>query len=87
LSRGVVTLAHPMVNLARFDLVSIRLAVACGAVGQPHRRGGRASHLALAAASRRLRELEAAHRHASLFERHSRGLQVTAAGRLFVSMA
>jgi hypothetical protein len=29
-----------MVNLARFDLVSIRLAVDGGAVGQPHRRGG-----------------------------------------------
>lgn len=69
-------------NLARFDLVSIRLAVACAQTGSLTA-AARGSHLALAAASRRLRELE----HAlgdTLFERHPRGLSTTAAGRVFV---
>lgn len=43
-------------NLARFDLVSIRLAVACAQTGSLTA-AARDSHLALAAASRR--ELEA----------------------------
>jgi DNA-binding transcriptional LysR family regulator len=43
----------------------------------------RASHLALAAASRRIRELEEA-MGCILFERHARGLLPTAAGRVFV---
>jgi DNA-binding transcriptional LysR family regulator len=71
-----------MVNLARFDFVSVRLAVACAQTGSLTG-AARASHLALAAASRRIRELEEA-MGCILFERHSRGLQVTAAGRLFV---
>jgi DNA-binding transcriptional LysR family regulator len=69
-------------NLARFDLVSIRLAVACVQTGSLTA-AARASHLALAAASRRIRELEAALGDA-LFERHARGLQPTLAGRVFV---
>jgi len=69
-------------NLARFDLVSIRLAVACAQTGSLTA-AARESHLALAAASRRIRELEDA-LGAVLFERHARGLLVTAAGRLFV---
>ncbi len=69
-------------NLARFDLVSIRLAVTAAQSGSLTAAAAEA-HLALAAASRRLRELEAA-LGTPLFERHSRGLQVTAAGRLFV---
>ena len=69
-------------NLARFDLVSIRLAVACAQTGSLTA-AARASHLALAAASRRIRELEAALGDA-LFERHARGLQPTPAGRVFV---
>ena len=69
-------------NLARFDLVSIRLAVAC-AQGGSLTAAARASHLALAAASRRIRELEDALGDA-LFERHARGLLPTAAGRVFV---
>ena len=44
-------------NLARFDLVSIRLAVACAQSGSLTA-AARDSHLALAAASRRIRELE-----------------------------
>lgn len=69
-------------NLARFDLVSIRLAVACAQTGSLTA-AARASHLALAAASRRIRELENALGEA-LFERHARGLLPTAAGRIFV---
>lgn len=69
-------------NLARFDLVSIRLAVACAQTGSLTN-AARDSHLALAAASRRLRELEDALGE-TLFERHARGLSPTAAGRVFV---
>lgn len=69
-------------NLARFDLVSIRLAVACAQTGSLTA-AARDSHLALGAAIRRIRELEAALGDA-LFERHVRGLLPTAAGRIFV---
>lgn len=69
-------------NLARFDLVSIRLAVACAQTGSLTA-AARDSHLALAVASRRLRELEIALGD-PLFERHARGLLPTAAGRVFV---
>ena len=72
----------PRYNLARFDLVSIRLAVACAQTGSLTA-AARESHLALAAASRRIRELESALEQ-PLFERHARGLTVTAAGRVFV---
>jgi DNA-binding transcriptional LysR family regulator len=73
--------AGPGYNLARFDLVSIRLAVACAQGGSLTAAAAEA-HLALAAASRRLRELEAAVGE-PLFERHARGLTPTAAGRVF----
>ena len=43
----------------------------------------REAHLALAAASRRIRELEES-LGSPLFERHARGLLPTAAGRVFV---
>ena len=69
-------------NLARFDLVSIRLAVACVQTGSLSA-AAREAHLALAAASRRIRELESA-LGSPLFERHARGLLPTAAGRVFV---
>ena len=69
-------------NLARFDVVSIRLAVACLQTGSLSS-AAREAHLALAAASRRLRELELAVGD-TLFERHARGLSPTAAGRVFV---
>lgn len=69
-------------NLARFDLVSIRLAVACAQTGSLTA-AARDSHLALAAASRRIKELESALGD-TLFERHARGLLPTAAGRVFV---
>ena len=69
-------------NLARFDLVSIRLAVACFQTGSLSA-AARDSHLALAAASRRIKELENALGDA-LFERHARGLLPTPAGRVFI---
>lgn len=69
-------------NLARFDLVSIRLAVDCARLGSLSA-AAQQSHLALAAASRRLRELEKALGDA-LFERHGRGVRPTAAGHVFV---
>lgn len=74
-------MATPL-NLARFDLVSIRLAVACAQTGSLTA-AARESHLALAAASRRIRELEDA-LGSALFERHAKGLSPTAAGRAFV---
>lgn len=69
-------------NLARFDLVSIRLAVDCAQTGSLTA-AARGAHLALGAASRRIRELEGALGD-TLFDRHARGLQPTAAGRVFV---
>lgn len=69
-------------NLARFDLVSIRLMVECAQTGSLTAAAHQA-HLALAAASRRLRELEDTIGQ-PLFERHPRGLTVTPAGRVFV---
>jgi len=69
-------------NLARFDLVSIRLAVACAQSGSLTA-AAREAHLALAAASRRIKDLEAALGE-PLFERHARGVAPTPAGRVFV---
>ena len=68
-------------NLARFDFVSIRLAVVCARVGNLTEAANEC-HLVLPAASRRLRDLERA-LGAQLFERHSRGLKPTALGRAF----
>ena len=75
----------PRYNLARFDLVSIRLVVDCVQHGSLSA-AARESHLALAAASRRIRELEDAVGE-PLFERHGRGLLPTAAGRVFARHA
>ena len=72
----------PGYNLARFDFVSIRLAVACAQTGSLTS-AARDCNLVLPAASRRIRELEDALGD-TLFERHSRGLVPTSAGRAFV---
>lgn len=72
----------PRINLARFDFVSVQLAVACAQTGSLTA-AARAVNLVLPAASRRIRELEAALGDA-LFERHSRGLVPTAAGKVFL---
>jgi DNA-binding transcriptional LysR family regulator len=69
-------------NLAKFDLVSIRLAVYCAQTGSLTA-AARDSHLALGAASRRIRELENALGD-TLFKRHARGLVPTSAGRVFL---
>ncbi|MBU6223562.1 MAG: LysR family transcriptional regulator [Burkholderiales bacterium] len=69
-------------NLSRFDFVSIRLAVLC-AQTENLTTAARACHLVLPAASRRIRELELSI-GSQLFERHSRGLKVTPAGRVFM---
>lgn len=72
----------PAYNLARFDFVSIRLAVECVRTGNLTE-AARECHLVLPAASRRLRDLEKA-LGAQLFERHSRGLTPTALGHAFM---
>lgn len=72
---------HPL-NLYRFDFVSIRLAVLCAQTGNLTT-AARECHLVLPAASRRIKDLEAAVGTA-LFERHSRGLKVTPAGQMFM---
>ena len=72
----------PGYNLARFDFVSIRLAVLCAQTGSLTM-AARQCNLVLPAASRRLKELEAA-TACQLFERHSRGLDMTPAGRVFM---
>ena len=72
-------------NLARFDLVSIRLVADCVQHGSLSA-AARESHLALAAASRRIKDLETAVGE-PLFERHGRGVLPTAAGRVFARHA
>ena len=72
-------------NLARFDLVSIRLVVDCVQHGSLSA-AAHQSHLALAAASRRIRELEDAVGE-PLFVRHGRGVLPTPAGRVFARHA
>lgn len=72
-------------NLARFDLLSIRLALDCARTGRLTL-AAEQSHIALAAASRRLRELEAAF-GSPLFSRHAQGLTLTGAGHVFVKHA
>ncbi|HSV82804.1 MAG TPA: LysR family transcriptional regulator [Ramlibacter sp.] len=68
-------------NLARFDLISIRLVVDCVEQGSLSA-AARQAHLALAAASRRVKELEEAIGE-PLLTRHGRGVLPTAAGRVF----
>ena len=71
-----------MQNLARFDIVTISLIVRCAQTGSLTR-AAEDGHLAVAAASRRVRELEDA-LGSRLFERHSRGMLVTPTGRAVV---
>lgn len=69
-------------NLARFDFVTIRLAVLCAQTGSLTT-AARQCNLVLPAASRRIKDLETA-LGCLLFERHSRGLDMTSAGRVFM---
>jgi DNA-binding transcriptional LysR family regulator len=75
----------PSFNPARYDLLSIRIAVACAQHGSLSAAAA-GSNLALAAASRRLCELEAT-LGTPLFERHRRGLLLTPAGHIFIRHA
>ena len=76
---------RPPWNLARFDLLSLRLALAC-AQHASLTLAARECHLALAAASRRVRELEAT-LGSALFVRSAKGLALTPAGQLFAKHA
>ena len=69
-------------NLTGIDLLTVRLVVAALQRGSLTAAASEV-HLALAAASRRVRDLEAA-LGARLFERHARGLSPTAAGSAFL---
>ncbi len=73
------------INLARFDLLSLRLALLC-AQGRTLTAAAQDCHLATAAASRRLRELEAA-LGLPLFDRVAHALVPTAAAQAFVPHA
>jgi molybdenum-dependent DNA-binding transcriptional regulator ModE len=68
------------INLARIDLVSLRLAMLCVETGSLSAAARRA-HLSLSGASHRLSSLEDAF-GTRLFERHPRGLRATRAGEL-----
>jgi DNA-binding transcriptional LysR family regulator len=66
-------------NLARFDLVTLSLFVAVARHGSISA-GARQSHLAIAAASKRISDLEAAIGTALLY-RHASGVELTEAGQ------
>lgn len=76
-------MSGPRYNLARFDFISIRLAVDCARTGNLTA-AAREANLVLPAASRRIRDLERA-LGITLFERHSRGLTPTAGGRVLLT--
>lgn len=69
-------------NLARFDFISIKLAVVCAQLGSLTA-AARECNLVLPAASRRIHDLEKTI-GAAMFHRHSRGLEPTDIGRAFV---
>jgi DNA-binding transcriptional LysR family regulator len=73
------------INLARFDLVSIRLAVLCAELGSLSA-AAKEVHCSLSTGSYRLSTLEDT-LGKPLFMRDRRGLQATAAGELFVRHA
>jgi DNA-binding transcriptional LysR family regulator len=72
-------------NLSRIDLVSLRLFIAVASTGSISK-GAARSHLALAAASKRIAELEDA-AQARLFYRHPKGVELTPAGRAMLHHA
>jgi DNA-binding transcriptional LysR family regulator len=72
-------------NIARFDLVSMRLAVLCAESGSLSAAAKRA-HCSISAGSQRLSALEAS-LGKPLFIRDHRGLHLTAVGELFVGHA
>jgi DNA-binding transcriptional LysR family regulator len=72
-------------NLAKFDFITLKLVVTC-AQTENLTAAAQSSHIALAAASRRIKELEEA-LGAQLFKRHAKGLTITPAGRIVVKHA
>jgi DNA-binding transcriptional LysR family regulator len=72
-------------NVARFDLVSIRLVILCAEAGTLSAAAKRA-HCTLSAASQRLSALERAI-GARLFYRGRRGLRITHVGERFICHA
>jgi DNA-binding transcriptional LysR family regulator len=83
LSRPFVDhLGLPHAPAMRFDLVTLNLMLAMADTGSITRAAER-EHLALAAASKRLKDLETL-LGVSLFERHARGVLLTEAGRALV---
>lgn len=76
---------HMSTNIARMDLVSIRLAVLCADTGSLSAAARRA-HCSISTASERLSGLESA-LGSLLFVRDHRGLRLTAAGSVFVPHA
>lgn len=72
-------------NIARFDLVTMRLAVLCAESGSLSSAAKRA-HCSISAGSQRLSALEAT-LGGPLFVRDHRGLRPTDVGRLFVAHA
>ncbi|MDB5803345.1 MAG: transcriptional regulator LysR family [Betaproteobacteria bacterium] len=72
-------------NLSRIDLISLRLFVAVASTGSISK-GAARSHLALAAASKRVGELEDA-AQARLFYRHPKGVELTPAGHAMLHHA
>src|SRR5437870_1100352 len=73
---------RPSINLARYDLVSVRLAVLCAESGTLAGAAKRAN-MSLSRASYRLTSLEASMGH-RLFHRHWYGLELTEAGEIVV---
>jgi DNA-binding transcriptional LysR family regulator len=71
------------VNVRNFDLVSLRSFVATAEEGSLAKAAAR-QHIALSAISRRVSELEAL-AGVQLFERHDRGMTLTAAGTLLLA--
>lgn len=70
-------------NLARFDLVSIRLVVLCQETGSLSE-AARIAHMSKSNASQRLASLEMSVRQ-QLFVRDHQGLRPTTAGQVFAS--
>ena len=75
-------LSHPIALPMRFDLVTLNLVLAIAESGNITRAAER-EHLALAAASKRLKDLET-RLGVQLFERRARGVELTEAGRALV---
>ena len=86
MKRAALTFSGPRVaRLKQFDFSTLRIFVAVAETGSLSRAAGKV-HLAVAAVSRRIADLE--HAIATpLFTRHARGVELTAAGRSMLQHA